>query len=179
MLKEVRDELNFFAKYIVQQSRSNLTKGASPYGSFNASGSLYRSIKSDIQENQDTASISFLMEDYGKFRDKGVSGKRVKYQTPYSYKNAMPPPSKLDKWIVRRGLAPRQNGRFTGRKIDTVGFRKSIQFLVARSIYFKGIKPSLFFTKPFERAFKRLPEEIVKAYSIGIENQIKVNIEKK
>ena len=178
MLKEVRDELNFFAKYVIQQSRSNLTKGGEN-GSYDASNRLYNSLKFDIQEQGNTATFSFLMEDYGKFRDRGVSGKKKKYNTPYSYKNAMPPPSALDKWIVRKGLAPRQNGKFTGRKIDTVGFRKSIQFLVARSIYFKGIKPSLFFTKPFEAAFKRLPEDIVRAYSIGIENQIKVNIQKK
>ena len=33
--KFLRDELNKFAKYVIQQSRSNLTKGKSPYGSFN------------------------------------------------------------------------------------------------------------------------------------------------
>lgn len=174
MLKEVRDELNKFAKYVIQQSRSNLTRKDK-----NVSGKLYDSLKPDIDENNNVSSISFLMEDYGKFQDRGVSGKRVKYDTPYSYRDAMPPPSKLDKWIVRRGLAPRDKGKFTGRKIDTVGFRKSIQFLIARSIYFKGIKPSLFFTEPFNRAFNRLPEDIVNAYSIGIENQIKVNLEKK
>jgi hypothetical protein len=32
--KFLRDELNKFAKYVIQQSRSNLTKGASPYGTF-------------------------------------------------------------------------------------------------------------------------------------------------
>lgn len=174
MLKEVRNELNLFAKYVIQQSRNNLTKKDK-----NVSSKLYDSLQPEIDVDNETATISFLMEDYGKFQDRGVSGKKVKYNTPYFYKDAMPPPSKLDKWIVRRGLAPRKNGRFTGRKIDTVGFRKSIQFLIARSIYFKGIKPSLFFTEPFNRAFKRLPEDIVRAYSIGIENQIKVNIQKK
>jgi hypothetical protein len=40
------------------------------------------------------------------------------------------------------------------------------------------MKASMFFTKPFAAAFKRLPDELVEAYSIGIEKQIQVNISK-
>ncbi len=66
----------------------------------------------------------------------------------------MPPPSSLDKWIVRKKLAPRKNGKFTDRKIDKVGFQKSIQFLIARSIFMKGIKPSLFLQDHLKRLIK-------------------------
>ena len=38
------------------------------------------------------------------------------------------------------------------------------------SIYKKGIKPSLFFTKPFEQAFKKLPEELTEAFGLDIRN---------
>ena len=37
-------------------------------------------------------------------------------------------------------------------------------FLITRSIYHKGIKPSRFFSKPFDEAFKELPDEILEAY---------------
>jgi hypothetical protein len=37
----------------------------------------------------------------------------------------------------------------------------------------------MFFTKPFEAAFKRLPQQLLEAYSVGIEKQIQVNITKK
>jgi len=33
-------------------------------------------------------------------------------------------------------------------------------FILAQSIKRKGLKPSLFFTKPFEEGLKRLPEEL-------------------
>jgi hypothetical protein len=82
----------------------------------------------------------------------------------------MPPPKAFDKWIVRKGIAPRDKGKFKSRK--------GLQFAIARSIYKKGIKPSMFFTKPFTAAFKRLPDDLVEAYSIGLEKQIQVNIEK-
>ena len=100
------------------------------------------------------------------YQDKGVSGKKKKYNTPFSYKDKMPPSSALDKWSVRKGIAPRdKSGKFIPRK--------SINFLIARSIYNKGIKPSLFFTKPFEKAYKDLPKDLVK----GFINDIEITIE--
>jgi hypothetical protein len=38
--------------------------------------------------------------------------------------------------------------------------------LIARSVFRNGIKPSLFFTRPFEAAFKRLPEDLVETYGL-------------
>jgi hypothetical protein len=70
----------------------------------------------------------------------------------------MPPAKAFDKWVVRRGLAPRDKGKFKNRK--------SLSFAIARSVYFNGIKPSLFFTKPFEAALKRLPEQLVEAFGL-------------
>ena len=42
-------------------------------------------------------------------------------------------------------------------------------YILARSIKEKGIKPSLFFTKPFEAGLKRLPPEIQKALTKDLE----------
>ena len=47
---------------------------------------------------------------------------------------------------------------------------KSMSFLIQRSIFEKGIKPSLFFTKPFEQGFKKLPDEVLEAYGLDIED---------
>jgi hypothetical protein len=71
----------------------------------------------------------------------------------------MPPPKAFDKWIVRKGIAPRdKNGKFISRK--------SLRFLIARAVFKNGIKPSLFFTKPFEKAIQRMPQEIAQAYGL-------------
>jgi hypothetical protein len=102
--------------------------------------------------------MEFSMEEYGFYQDKGVSGIKKKYNTDFKYTNKMPPAKAFDKWIVRKGLAPRDKGKFKSRK--------SLSFLIARSVYFNGIKPSLFFTKPFEAAVKRLPEQLVEAFGI-------------
>ncbi len=163
----LRDELSKFAKYVIQQSRTNLTKGKK-----RASNELYRSLGYEVNESAKTTSIAFEMVDYGKFQDRGVSGKNKKYNTPYSYTTKMPPPQAFDNWVVRKGIAPRgKGGKFASRE--------GLKFAIAKAIYKNGIRPSMFFTKPFEAAFKRLPDELIEAYSIGIEKQIQVNIDKK
>jgi hypothetical protein len=43
---------------------------------------------------------------------------------------------------------------------------QSTAWLITRSIYSKGIKPSLFFTKPFEAAYKNLPNVLIEKYGL-------------
>ena len=74
------------------------------------------------------------MDSYGTFVDKGVSGTKTKrtfkdyksktISSPYKYTTKQPPSRVLDKWIVKKGIAPRdEKGRFMSRK--------SISFLIA------------------------------------------------
>ena len=158
MLNNTEEILNKFAKRVIQQSRTRLTKGKK-----NASKDLYNSLRYDLTTSAVAFILNFFMEEYGIYQDRGVSGKKRKYNTPFSYKDKMPPPKALDKWMVRRNIKGTRDAQ--GRFIK----RKSLQYLLARSIYNKGIKPSNFFTKSFEQAFDKLPEDIVKAYRLDLE----------
>lgn len=171
-LKETKEALNKFAKYVIQQSRSNLTRNNKNY-----TKSLYDSLKSDIVVSPNSFSLSFIMDEYGAFQDKGVSGTEQKYNTPFSYKttsNLKGFESKTGtfaKWAKFRGLQPRdKKGRF--------GSYKTMGFILANSIKKKGIKPSLFFTKPFERAFDNLPDELVTAFGLDFDNFLDFTIKK-
>ena len=160
MLNNVKDSLNKFAKYVVQQSRSNLTKGKK-----NVSKSLYDSIAYDLTVSPNSFSLSFIMDEYGMYQDKGVSGTEKKYNTPFKYTNKMPPIKPLADWAKFKNIRLRDaKGKFAKGNYKTIGF------LISRSIYRKGIKPSLFFTKPFERSFKNLPQEVVEAFALEIED---------
>lgn len=109
---EVQKTLIKFRDYVIQQSRSNLTKSGK-----NSSKELYNSIKGEIVSDNGFNIVGFSMVDYGIYQDKGVSGKIKKYNTPYSYKNKMPPAKAFDKWIVKKGIAPRNaKGEFQSRK---------------------------------------------------------------
>ena len=149
---ELQIELEKFRDQVIEEAKENLSRLGKD------GGKLIDSIEGRVQANENSFEMEFSMEDYGIFQDKGVSGKRKKYNTEFTYKDKMPPPRAFDKWIVRKGIAPRNKGKFASRK--------SLQFMIARGVYMNGIKPSLFFTKPFEKAFKKLPDTLIEAFGL-------------
>ncbi|MEJ6791183.1 MAG: hypothetical protein QNK89_00180 [Lacinutrix sp.] len=193
---EVDKVLNQFAKYVIQQSRSNLAKDEK------AGGELYNTIGGQVSRTAEGFRLILEMEDYGKFQDKGVKGadpSKVSPNAKITGQQAANAPYKFGsgsqrgtfKSFVKRMsiFAKQKNIRFRqtkivkGKKVSTGKYAKggfdSVGYIIASNIYNRGIKPSMFFTKPFESAFKRLPQQILDAYSVGIEKQIQVNINKK
>ena len=169
-LKKMKEELNDFGKYVVQQSRTNLTKGK-----HNATKELYNSIGYFVDKTAQGYKISFEMEDYGMYQDRGVKGVKSNYvvnkNSPFSYKQN----SNLigleyhtgvfAKFAKRMGMQPRdKKGKF--------GSYKTMGFILANSIKNKGVKASMFFTKPFEQAFKRLPEELAESLAKDLTDNI-------
>ena len=151
-MKKYKKALEKYANYVIQQSRSNLTRKKN-----NASKQLYNSLEYTIKGDK----VSFLSEDYGSFIDKGVKGSKSTYPessaSPFRYTTKQPPSSVFDKWSIRKGIAPRdKKGRFVSRQ--------SLNFLIARSIKNKGIRATLFFTKPFERGLDLYRDEIVAGF---------------
>ena len=162
--EEVQEAIDKFRKYVVQQSRSNLTKQKK-----NASKSLYNSIKGISKVNPNSISLYFEMEEHGIYQDVGVKGKTSSTKAPNSpFKFGSGTGKKggltngIQKWVKQKRFQFRdEQGRFMSYN--------STAFLITRSIYNKGLKPSMFFTKPFEKAFDRLPDELVEAYGLDIE----------
>lgn len=156
-LKNTYKVLNDFAKYVIQQAKSNLSKNDK-----NVDKKLYNSLEKEIEVGANSFRLAFSMEDYGKFQDKGVSGTERKFNTPFSYKTKRPPLKPIEGWVSKRRFQFRDKaGKFLSYK--------NTAYLVAGGILKNGIKPSLFFTKPFEKSFKKLPDEIVEAYGLDIE----------
>ena len=144
--------LEKYAKYVIQQSRSNLARKEQ-----NTSNKLYESLNYRIQNGR----VTFQSEEYGAYQDKGVKGAESTYpesrKSPFKYRDKRPPSSVFDKWTIKKGIAPRdEEGKFIKRK--------SLNYLIARSIYKKGIRATLFFTKPFERGLDLFGDEIVAGY---------------
>jgi hypothetical protein len=153
--------LNAFLKYTVSQAKANLTRRKK-----NSSKALYDSLTYDYTVSKNSFQASISAVDYATFQDLGVSGVKKKYNTPYSYKSKMPPAKAFDKWIVRKGIAPRNaQGQFQSRT--------GLAFAIARSVFINGIKPSRFLSDPFEKGFKKLPDEIIEAYGLDVETFLK------
>jgi hypothetical protein len=160
-----QETLNKFIKHVVSQAKRNLTSTGQ-----NASKKLYNSISGEAKQFPNSIGIYFDMEEYGFFQDRGVKGiNSGSSLSKFSFKSkggkqglkGMPPPKAFDKWNIRRGFAPRgKGGKFKSRQ--------GINFAMARHVFEKGIKPSLFFTKPFEAAFKKFPDEMIESYGFDV-----------
>lgn len=168
-LKEVNKRLNEFGKYVVQQARSRLTKNKK-----NITSELYNSLVYFIDENSEGSTVSFEMEDYGMYQDLGVKGKNPNLvkkgkqkapNSPFKYKNKMPPMRPLMNWAKKKNIRFRdKQGKYVRGNYQTIGF------WLQKRIFAQGIKPSLFFTKPFEKAFKGLPDILANDFGIDFDN---------
>tara|TARA_R100001369_G_scaffold17057_1_gene32246 strand:- start:651 stop:1178 length:528 start_codon:yes stop_codon:yes gene_type:complete len=168
--KSVQD----YADYVIKEARINLGKKD------NQDGKLSNSLSAKISFSESAYVVRFFMENYGIFQDKGVRGvesyyaDKVTSSSPFSYKSkggkfglkGMPPPKAFDKWVVRKGLAPRdKKGRFLKRK--------TLDFLIARSIFKKGIRATSFFSGPFTKGQQIFGNEFLAAIAKDIENRKK------
>ena len=172
MLSNVEKELKNFAKYVVTKARVNL-RGSDK----NSSGKLAKSLDSDVKVSKNSFQLAFMMEDYGVFQDKGVRGKSSSAKAPNSpFKFGTGTGKKgglsegINKWVKRKRF------QFRDRKSGKFLSYDSTAFLISRSIYNNGIKPSLFFTKPFKKAFKNLDKDIVKAFRLDVEAILKTSV---
>ena len=167
--KNVDEIVTKYAKYVVQQSKSNLTKDKK------GGGDLYNSVSYKIEKSQDDFLLDFLMEDYGAFVDRGVKGKTSTYPetsaalSKFQYGSGTGPKGGLTKginaWLKKKRFQFRdKQGRFMSYE--------SMTYLISRSIYNKGLKANLFFTKPFEAGLKRLPDDLIKGFALDVEDAI-------
>lgn len=161
----LQDALDKFKASVIKQARTNLSKGDR-----NVSRKLYNSLKGEAKVYAKGYYLNFQMEEYGNYQDKGVKGKRSSSRAPNSpYKFGSGKGKKggltegIQRWVKARKF------QFKDKKGKFLSY-DATAWIITRSIYAKGIRPTLFFTKPFEAAYKRLPQELV--------NDLKIDLEK-
>ena len=155
-MSEFRKALEKYAEFVIKKSRENLQKGGK-YGTHNKSNALSKSLEYKIKDDK----VSFISLKYGDYLDKGVKGSESTYPesfaSPFKYTTKQPPSSVFDRWSVKSKIAPRDSkGRFIKRK--------SINYIIANSIFRKGIRASMFFTKPFEEALPLFEDDMLEGF---------------
>jgi len=153
-MDNTKKALEKFGKYLVKESRKNLTRKKK-----NVTSSLYDSLDYQVKAMPNSFEFDFLMEEYGEWVDKGRrAGKN-------------PPFSPLRKWVEDRRIQFRDNsGRF--QTYDQTAWA------VVKSIGKKGIEPSNFYTRPFNLGFQKLPNEVAEAYALDVEEFLDFTIDK-
>ena len=146
--------LDKFGKYLVKESRKNLTRKKK-----NVTNSLYESLDFDVKAMPNSFEFDFLMNEYGEWVDKGrKAGKN-------------PPFSPLRKWVQDRRIQFRSNkGKF--QTYDQTAWA------IVKSIGKKGIPASNFYSRPFNLGYAKLPNEIVEAYALDVEDFLEFTIDK-
>jgi len=173
--KNLNAALESYAKYVIQQAKANLTKDVNQYGGNKGGGALYNSLNYEILENSEEFIVDFLMEDYGIFVDKGVKGKTSTYPetkqalSKFQYGSGTGPQGGLrkgiNKWLRKKKFQFRDaKGRFMSYE--------SMTYIISRSIYNKGLKANLFFTKPFEKGIEKLSRELYAGFVKDVDNSI-------
>ena len=169
----VANELDKFGKYVKQQAKSNLSKRKKK-----DTGALYDGISYKVVEVKNITTLTFdfgTANDYWQFVDEGVKGVSSSEKAPLS-------PFKFGKGTGKKGgLTSGVNGwvarkriQFKDRRTGQFLTYKATAFLIIRSIWNKGLATTHFFTKPFEQAFQRLPEDVYMAYSLEVDEKIKI-----
>ena len=161
--------LDVFGKYVIQQARSNLSKKGK-----NSSNKLYSSLKYDVKVSKNSFQFAIEAEDYASFQDLGVKGKFKSAKapnSPFKFGSGTGRKGGLSEGIL--GWVTQKRFQFQDRSTGKFLSFKATSFLIVRSIFNTGLKPSLFLTKPFEDGFKRLPDDIVEAYGLDVETFLK------
>ena len=162
--KKTKIALELFAKAVKLKAQQNLKKKKQI-----SSGKLYDSIDYNLNVSPNSFSLEFYMEDYGTFMDLGVKGSESTYpeskNSPYKYSGRfkMINPASLDKWLIKKSMAPRDK---SGRFIE----RKNLKYMIATSIYRKGLKGSRFFTGAFEDEFKNIDNQVQEAFGLDLDD---------
>ena len=180
--KNLKEVLDKYGKYVVQQAKSNLTKDKDKYGGNKGGGALYNSIEYKLDREPSFFLLDFLMEDYAPFVDKGVRGKTSTYpetasaMSKFQYgsgtgkkgglTNAIYNPSTKTGWLKKKKF------QWKDKKTGKFMSYETMSFLIARSIYNKGLKANLFFTKPFEKGLERLPQQLYEAFVTDVDSSI-------
>ena len=172
--------LESFGKYIVKQARTILTKKGK-----NVTKKLYNSLDFKVVETLFGYEVNFYSADYGVFVDKGVSGTKKKqdYTNPYGESKSSPfrfgtgsslvskakggMSGIMSKWVKKKGFQWRdkQTGKFMSYK--------SMGYLIARSIYSKGIKGVAFYQRPLQLALPKFGVELASALAGDLRLEIK------
>lgn len=162
---ETEKALQDFGKRVVKQARTNLTKKG-----HSVSKGLWESIKSNTKVSKNSFQLDFEMADYGMFQDKGVRGKTSSTRAPNSpYKFGSGTGKKggltegIKAWVRRKAF--RMTDEETGKPMGL----KAKAFIITRAIYNKGIRPTEFFSRPFENEYEKLPAELIDKYGLDLE----------
>jgi hypothetical protein len=153
-----RKYMTEYGKQVTDEMKTRLLNAKRTYksGTFSVginTGSLFYSLKYRTGENDNEFFVTFFMNEYGQYVDKGVRPQPKYLKGKGSGRSNFI--SALKKWCKKKGLD------------------EGMAFPIRRNIWKFGIKPTNFFTIPTTRRQKQFEQMVAKNMAKDIDNNIK------
>jgi len=172
-IDNMENYLNSFGKQVVNRAKGNIQRKKG------GGTALENSIKFKVNVDKDGLfMVNFFMNSYGSYVDKGVSGTKKKRSykdykgktitTPFKFGTRSSKAGKggmsgiMTKWVKKKKFQwkDKKTGRFMSYK--------SMGYIIARSIYSKGLEGISFFQKPLGLGLKQYGEGLLGALTEDI-----------
>ena len=168
-----RDVIENFLANVTQEAANNLAMRGK--GGGNLEEAVLNSGRYKINPNSVEIAFDFGDNDYAFFVDQGVAkaGDGIEGDIadidplsdskPFGFRDYINPPEdmriNLRNWLNAKGMYG----------FDDVKMNAAV-FLIGRAVRREGIERTLFFTKPYRKYFKQLPDEFIEAFGFEIED---------
>jgi hypothetical protein len=147
-----------------------------------STGALADSIKYVVKRTKNGYELNIEVLDYYKFIDKGVQGTGPgsrNTNSPYKYKDKMPPIKAIMKWLKteisaaknedqKYKLSKRQKKSRSVKAMSAEIKKRTLAFLIARKIKRRGLPYTGFWERSFEQTFQDLDVKLAEAAGINI-----------
>ena len=165
----IRKVLNEFGSDVTRLAKINIGATRVVKGKrrrIDNTGTLRKSIDYNIHVSKGGKSFEFNieMQDYGENVDKGRRpGKGI-------------PPAEVFRWIKSKPIRIRdlETGSFLRASPSRI---KSLGFLINRKIKEEGIAATNFLSEPFRKEFKNLPNELIEAFALDVEEFLEFSLD--
>ena len=174
MLKQhTQRVLQEFAESVIAKAKQNLQSQGK-----NVSNELMNSFKQDIKVSDNSIQLGISMAEHGFYQDEGVKGVKSGAKAPSSrFKFGAGNSGKgkimdgVFRWVKSKRIQFKDR-KAIGGKGRFLSYERTAR-LVARHVYDYGLKPSRFMTEALETEYKTLPDELITAYGLDIDDFLK------
>lgn len=153
--KNTLSTLNDFGKFLVDEYKDRLI-----LNDVNASDTLYKSVKFNVENNGKTFEVQITLEDYWKYVENG--------RKPGKW----PPINAIQKWVEIKPVLPRP---MANGKLPTT---QQLAFLIARKIGLEGIKPRPLLQQSVNEVWEVMKEHLEEALAKDLEKEITIELGK-
>lgn len=154
--ERVKQALDNFGKDVIEGARQNLESRG-----MNASYRLSNNMSFQSVASKNSFSAFFYLGPYAMYQDQGVNGTEQGRGSEFSFTTDKPSfamVNRIEDWMASKGIGFKE-----------VRARQKA-YAISTNILREGLGKTLFFTEAYERGFELLPEELVEAFGLDIDD---------